>query len=447
MEQEGRRHSRRVVCALGTVGGGALLAACAPGGGPPASTGPATLAPATVEVWYNAWNGRTVPVMEGQIAPPFSARYPNVKLNLVQKSSIADLVTASAAGTPPSLCYLGAAQVVTAVRGGLALALDDRVKLWGQADDFFPAALNQPRWKEKLWGLPAIAFANTYFWRRDLLQQEGIAQLPTTLEQSLDVARRLTKVDGGAVVRQGIGLVELWAEFFMGMRGMGLPLARAGKAAFSGPEGLAMLQYQVDRTTLTMPAGATALAPQPPNPLGQGTWAGAWGHYANVVNDARIGTPETYRAVAPGQPLVPGGQQYKPPANRSWRPATFSFHDWWLIVPAAKTPDQSWEFLKHMTSAEMLMAFNEPIGTLPPRKSAQGKGYLGETQLREVADLYLKYGQPQYKYPLPQEMNPGINLPLQDAIARKVSPKQALDTAAQTWDTVMQREDFREDVT
>lgn len=445
------RQTRRACLRPLAAGGGALLAACIPGGGP-AATQPGSLPAATVEVWYNAWGGRTVPVMEGQIGPPFAARFPQIKLALVQKGGVAELVAAAAAGTPPSLVMLGAAQVVTSVRAGLALALDDRVKLWGQADDFFPAALNQARWKEKLWGMPAIAFANTYFWRRDLLEQEGIRQLPTTFEQSLDVARRLTRVDDGTVARQGIGLVELWAEFFMGMRGLGLPLARAGKAVFNGPEGLAMLQYQVDRAALTQPPQATPMAAVQ-NPLGQGRWAGAWGHYANIVNDARVGTPDTYRSVAVGQPLVPGGQQYRAPTGRTWRPATFSFHDWWLLVQAkqagqATAPlDQTWEFLKHLESTEMLTAFNQPIGTLPPRKSAQGKGYLAEAQLREVADVYLRHGQPQYKYPLPQELNPGINNPLQAAIARRTPPKEALDEAARTWDTVMQREDFRDDIT
>jgi ABC-type glycerol-3-phosphate transport system substrate-binding protein len=337
--------------------------------------------------------------------------------------------------------------VVTAVRGGLALALDDRVKQWGQTDDYFSAALNQPRWKESLWGLPAIAFANTYFWRRDLLQQEGVAQLPTTFEQSLDECRRLTRVENGEIVRQGVGFLELWAEFFMGLRGQGQPLARAGKSTFNGPEGLAMLQYQVDRAALTTPPGANPPPAQPPNPLGRGVWAGAWGHYANIVNDARVGTPDTYSSVAVGQPLVPGNQQYRAPAGRSWRPATFSFHDWWLVVKPGGAPDQSWELLKHMSSPELLFAFNEPIGTLPPRKSAQGKGYLAEAQLKDVADLYLRYGQPQYKYPIPQDLNPGINGPLSDALARKVAPKEALDAAARTWDAAMAQQDFHDDVT
>jgi ABC-type glycerol-3-phosphate transport system substrate-binding protein len=175
-------------------------------------------------------------------------------------------------------------------------------------------------------------------------------------------------------------------------------------------------------------------------------WAGAWGHYANIVNDARVGTPDTYRAVAVGQPLVPGNQQYRAPAGRSWRPTTFSFHDWWLVVKPGGAPDQAWELLKHLTSAETLFAFNEPIGTLPPRKSAQGKGYLVETQLKDVADLYQRYSQPQYKYPVPQELNPGINGPLTDALARKVAPKEALDAAARTWDAVMAQQDFHDDV-
>ena len=334
------------------------------------------------------------------------------------------------------------------MRAGLALALDDRVKLWGrtQTDDFFPAAPTSPAGRTSCGGCRPSPSPTPTSGARTSWSRRACGSFPATFEQSLDACRRLTRVQDGAVARQGLGLVELWAEFFMGLRGQGMPLARAGKAAFTGPEGLAMLQYQVDRTALTQPASAAPPATQP-NPLGQGLWASAWGHYANVVNEARVGTPETYRAVAVGQPLVPGGQQYRAPAGKTWRPATFSFHDWWLTVRGGGALDQTWEVLTHLETAETLLAFNEPLGTLPPRKSAQGRGYLAEGQLREVADLYLRHGQPQYKYPLPQELNPAINGPLQNAVARKVSPKEALDEAGRAWDAVLQREDFRDDVT
>jgi hypothetical protein len=87
-----------------------------------------------------------------------------------------------------------------------------------------------------------------------------------------------------------------------------------------------------------------------------------------------------------------------------------------------------------------------------PGARADAVGLLGlsagadEAQLKDVADLYQRYGQPQYKYPVPQELNPGLNGPLADALARKVAPKEALDAAARTWDAVMAQQDFHDDV-
>jgi hypothetical protein len=39
------------------------------------------------------------------------------------------------------------------------------------------------------------------------------------------------------------------AEFFTGMRTLGMPLAKQGKSTFNGPEGVMVLQYLVDRET------------------------------------------------------------------------------------------------------------------------------------------------------------------------------------------------------
>ena len=130
----GRARRRTLLRALTGLAGAAGAACSAPGLGP-AAPPPAALPAATVEVWYNAWGGRTVPVMEGQVTPALRARFPQITLNLVQNSSIQALLVAAAGGTAPSLVYLGAAQVVTAVRAGLALALDDRVKLWGRSPE------------------------------------------------------------------------------------------------------------------------------------------------------------------------------------------------------------------------------------------------------------------------------------------------------------------------
>ena len=62
--------------------------------------------------------------MESVIVPALTARFPQLKVELVQKNAIAALVVAVTAGQPPSIAYMGAAQVVTAVRGDLAVTLD-----------------------------------------------------------------------------------------------------------------------------------------------------------------------------------------------------------------------------------------------------------------------------------------------------------------------------------
>jgi ABC-type glycerol-3-phosphate transport system substrate-binding protein len=443
--QVSRRALFQQMAGGGAAAGAALAAACASGRQSPPSA--AALAPATLEVWYGAVNGLAVKPMEQVIAPTFTARFPQIKLELAQKNGLADLLVAAAAGAPPALTYMGAATVVSAVQAGVALAIDDRMKQWGQKGDFLPAALDQATWKGQLWGMPVEAEPKTYFWRQDLLQQEGVRQLPTTFEESLDTIRRLTVVRDGAVVRHGFGLTQVMQEFFMGMRGLGLALARGGKSAFNGPDGLSMLQYQVDRALAATPAGATPVQTTlAQNPVGKGVWAGIWENFGESVRRAQLDTPDTARAIAVGQPLVPSGQRYRAPAGKTWKPTALSFHNWYLLAKETKYPDQGWEFQKHVAAPEMLMPWNEAIGRLPPRRSLQGKDWLAEPQAKALFDVYQRYSQAQYKYPVPNNLNPALNRPLTDAVAGKLAPKEALDQAARDWDAVMGRESFRDDV-
>jgi len=439
---------RRALLGLLSTGslGGVLGAACGTGGDTGAAPATRTLAPTTVEVYYNHWGGRTTAPMEGVIVPALTARFPQITVELVQKNAIAALIAAVTAGQPPSIAYMGAAQVVTAVRGDLAVTLDDHLKAWGQANDFYPAALDQARWKGNLHGLPVVGLPNAYFWRLDLLQANGIQQPPKSLEESLDTVRRVARAEGGTVTRQGLVPRQPQFELFNALRGMGLPLARGGKSIFNGPEGLAMLQYQIDRGTLNEPPGA-ATQPVQGNPLGLGAWAGGYGHYANLVNETQVGTPEAYRSLVVGPSLVPDGSRYRAPAGKPWKPSVFTFHDWYLLVKQAKVQDQAWEVLKHLTAPEAMFTFNEGIGTTPLRKSLEGKGYLAETQPKQLLAAYVREGQPQSKYPLPQVLNPAFENPVIDAINRKISAREALDQAARAWDEHMAREDFKEDIT
>ena len=66
---------------------------------------------------------------------------------------------------------------------------------------------------------------------------------------------------------------------------------------------------------------------------------------------------------------------------------------------------------------------------------------------KQLLAAYVREGQPQSKYPLPQVLNPAFENPVIDAINRKISAREALDQAARAWDEHMAREDLKEDIT
>ena len=444
----------RLRCRLVLLGAGALAAAqtaCSAGaaGGAGGAAAPAgagrELAPARLEAWYGFRNAATDQVMQQKIVPAFAARQPRVEVNAIGGGGGLDkLLTTAAAGTPPNLLTLGAAQVVTVVGKDLALGLDARLKGGLPLDDFFPAAVEQARWKGQQWGLTFSAEPNTYFWRRDLLEQHGVRAVPATYEDALEAAQKLTQLEGDRVLRAGATTVQLWGEFLAAMRGLKAPMARQGKAVFNGAEGLLIAQFQVDRAAVSAPPGTTP--PPDKNPLGSGAWGGAWGGFLTLANDAKVGTPESYRQIALGEPLVAGNQRYRVPAGRSAQPAAFTYHMWWAIIKPAGALDQAWAFFQHLLSAEMLLAYDETVGTIVPRKSVAGQGYMGDDQTRRLIELYRRSGSPQFKYPDATRLNPGLDEPLRKAVARTVSPRAALDEAVQRWNAVMEEQAFTDDI-
>jgi ABC-type glycerol-3-phosphate transport system substrate-binding protein len=112
------------------------------------------------------------------------------------------------AGTPPDLFFLWNTSYIGALAANGAIQpLDGLLRKWGlREDDFVPGALDQARYRGRLYGVPFLVDASAFYWNRDVFAEAGVDpnRPPRTLEELLDLAVKLTKRDAhGNLVRLG----------------------------------------------------------------------------------------------------------------------------------------------------------------------------------------------------------------------------------------------------
>jgi multiple sugar transport system substrate-binding protein len=113
------------------------------------------------------------------------------------------------AGTPPDLFFLWQQAYIGALAAnGAVRPLDGYLRRSGlREQDFVPGALDQARYRGKLYGVPFLIDATGLFWNREAFAEAGLDpnRPPRTTEEALDFAVKLTKRDArGNLVRLGL---------------------------------------------------------------------------------------------------------------------------------------------------------------------------------------------------------------------------------------------------
>lgn len=142
--------------------------------------------------------------MRREMVEMFKAKHPGIEVELLfGHTSPTKLFTLFSAGNPPDLFRVSTVQYPAFVDQGLVRSLDDLMKRDRfDTKDFFPAALNQWRFRGKQWALPFMGIRVGYV-NVGAYKEEGIVHPPTswrnpgyTWEAFLDLARRVTNKSG-----------------------------------------------------------------------------------------------------------------------------------------------------------------------------------------------------------------------------------------------------------
>ncbi|MFI6810943.1 ABC transporter substrate-binding protein [Nonomuraea sp. NPDC050328] len=336
---------------LGMAVGGALLAACS--GAPATEQG----ARKTVTVYWN--NGHGYAAYQ-QVFDDFAKAH-GVEVNL-QKFAWPDLRTRLAAdlaaGTVPDLVEEGWGGVKQFAVSGDVLSLQPFVDKDGAASgipaDWQPATVERNSHEGKLYGVQLHLTANLPVYNTDLLAAAGVTTFPTTWDELVEAAKKLTK-DG----QYGVALAPAtdYATNWLLQNGVKYYDPQTKQVLAPADKAIEALQFLADlvhkHKVAPVPTATTDYTePQKLFTAGRAAiiFTGPWD-----IKPIREAAPALKFAIAP--------------ALKHATQATYAAGASIFIPAKAKNPDLAWDLIKRLTALETERAATKEAAMLMPRKS------------------------------------------------------------------------------
>ncbi len=173
------------------IGAAALvLAGCAPASAVSAKTTPVpptSSAPVTITFW-DAYNAQAeVPYINKTLIPAFEASHPNIKVqevNVPYNQFNQKLITAIAGGSAPDLARIDIIWTPQFASMGALVPLDTSMSDFSTYKAaVFPGPLSTNLWQGHYYGLPLDTNTRVLIYNKDIFQQAGIANPPTTMDE------------------------------------------------------------------------------------------------------------------------------------------------------------------------------------------------------------------------------------------------------------------------
>ena len=297
----------------------------------------------------------------------FTKLHPGIK---IQRTYIpyADMnqkvLLGAAAGTLPDLLLIDSLSHPTYSANGVLLDLTDRIKAWGQIDQYFPNILQSSSWQGQHYGLPNDSDCLGLFYNADMLEQAGL-QPPTTWDELRSAAKKLTRNGVYGFATAATNTMEGTFEF--------LPFLRQAGADWDTLESSAAtqaLQFLVDL-------------------IKDGSLS------QEVVNWAQ---PDSFRQFISGSAAMVQNGNWQLPvlqaqANFKWGAtalpkgqthATSLGGENWAIPKTSKQADAAWEFIQFTQDPQNSKQFVIAFGTLPGRKDVAQDAVWQKDPVRSV---------------------------------------------------------------
>ncbi|QTE29188.1 extracellular solute-binding protein [Pengzhenrongella sicca] len=424
-----------------------LLGACGLSGGASDPVDDADGTPAaasSISVWFPGANQAEIDLVNGVIVPAFEAENGvEVEVTFVDWGDLSPKLNAAfAAGTAPDVFGHGPAAVADFVA-------NDRVEdLAPYLEGLDPAVLadvsaalpgGQVDGTQYLVPLSVQGYLVAY--DADAFVAAGLDpdDPPQTWEELRVAAEALTVRDGGTVQRAGIllptnaiGAEQSFANLLVGAGGS---LVDDGAAAFDSPEGLEALEYFAglytgDEPVASMLAEDYVNLPPAQSPLVTGGAAMAMLTAPTMRQAFEAAPDKDLRVMAPLR------------FEDSEEPAMFGGAGPGLMINSdSAAKDAAWDFISYLLEPEVAAQYTEGIGAVPVHASATSSEYVaGDAVIKSFVAATPSL------IPNPNVvgwvgMRDQIDANVSEALFGRVSPADALATAAAEVDAALQEQE------
>lgn len=278
---------------------------------------------------------------------PYTGLREKMLMDLIGKSGQYDVITMD-------ICWMGEWAEAGFVEPLEPLITRDNVDL----SDMLPGAMEGlAYWKGKIYGMPIGAYYFLMYYRKDLLEQEGI-RVPETINEFLQVAKRFTLPEQ-----------DFYGVSFPVMRGSPIThyflayLAAMGGGVFKPGTYEPNLFSETGIKALT--AYKTMMDYAPP-----GIASYDWNDTPEAFKQNRVALSGLWSADGPNfedpnQSLAAGktGYAYLPVLKKGDKPIV-PFGGWSLVInKSSRNKEASWEFIKWVTSEQVQKLYAELLGT------------------------------------------------------------------------------------
>ncbi|HEY7042270.1 MAG TPA: sugar ABC transporter substrate-binding protein [Nocardioidaceae bacterium] len=389
-----------------------------------------------VTVTFESWVGG-YPDMK-KLADQFHKEHPMITIKFINASSDTEsqkLTTQIAGNEAPDTAYVNASDTSDFAARGALVNLDDYISRSDivKPDDYVDAFKTFVEYDGHLWGLPFDGESTGLFYRKDLFEQAGIDHPPTTWDEFLEDAQKLTDPDKD---QYGFEMFASESAYYwypwLYQAGGDLLSDDGQQIVFNDDAGKKAADFYVDLAKYS-----------PPD------------YYNSNSYDGRVafenGNVAMYVA---GSWLAGTIHSEKPDIDDKWSTAplpdgdagckTTIAGDSLVLFNQSEHPDAAWKWLEFLSKPENVAkwTYKSPTGTeLPPLKSLLNSPDLVQTKpvlegFAKLMDCGVASSVSQPKFPRVEEI---LNEELGKAIYGDQSGSEAVDNAAQKGQLILNR--------
>lgn len=322
------------------------------------------------------------------------------------------ILTALVAGNGPDVFYAIPDQMPQYAEEGMLLDitsyLDDN-----DMEDFVDSAMLGVTWKDKIYGLPILQSAETFFYNVDVVEAigEDPENLPTTWEEFEDWAKKAEEKGFYATSFQGGGSMNNTLYGYLWQAG-GDVVTQDGEVLINSPEGVETFEFikEMYDNKWIPEDSITALDHN-----------GLWDSGKILAINGSGASISRFLDLGQNVALAP------PLTNKEQ--ATYGTTGMFVVPVSTKNQDASVEFLKYMTNAENQRSFNATTQYIPTRESA--KDIYDDNEFMAQLASYSEYARPGVIHPEGRSIMPFIQAELQAMLEGNKTPQEAADVAAE----------------